>query len=679
MEVRAVDGLFANRPVTFTRNSVIQRLGLVAVLASTTAVCDTGPHDFSGFPCNDDGACVKDWVCDQSTNTCVRCEDDVDNDGIAYCSDNCVDVDGDGLGTGNLDNAGCVDATVDSDDSDTSLCADKDLDSCDDCAVGTWDPANDGTDTDVDGICDLTDDCTDADGDGLGNGNLGNAACAPTTTDCDDSSDLCTTICEDLDGDTIFDCKDECIDGDGDGHGIDGGAGTCTGTDCDDSSDLCSTTCEDADNDTIFDCKDECIDGDGDGYGIDGGAGTCTGTDCDDMLPTCVGDCDTNSDVGCETVAVADCIEEYCGSDPTDCAPPAGSGSDCVIVTSEAELEAAILAANLSADYQDHLLLRGSFSLTHEFEPAWAISGSEGVTIRQAAGSVLQIDAPRNRAAFKIEGDNSIIEGLTFFHVKDGQSVIEIKDGNDNTIRDCTLIGFEKRGVYIDGGAGNVVFDNVIQGGTDSAGTNETGGVVVRSASQTRVVGNVIAQNASDGIQVRQSTETFIDHNTVADNTGGGVRFYHDPSTDTCMRNNNITGNVGASIIFAETTTWHETPAGICVSPLSTDGPGDPLYGNNAEGNGLLCDDVCVGTDLATCAACLPASAASFWQHAMAPAYTGPPQTVGDPEFYCLGAADLINSAEDLGVYDLNGDDPDRYTGSGPDIGGRESGSAGCP
>ena len=47
-------------------------------------------------------------------------------------------------------------------------------------------------------------------------------------------------------------------------------------------------------NGVLFDCRDECLDADGDGYGSAGGAGnTCTAADCDDAVSTCSTDCTT--------------------------------------------------------------------------------------------------------------------------------------------------------------------------------------------------------------------------------------------------------------------------------------------------------------------------------------------------------------------------------------------------
>ncbi|MGB5521944.1 MAG: hypothetical protein WBM96_05210, partial [Polyangiales bacterium] len=150
----------------------------------------------------------------------------------------CVDLDSDGLGDGTLGNAGCVNATTDSNDDDDMVCADTDSDGCDDCSTGSFDPLDDGVDGDADGICDSGDDCVDGDGDGLGDGTLGNAGCVDTTTDSNDGDGA---VCADTDGDSCDDCSSGSFDPLDDGT--------------------------DADGDGICDAGDVCVDSDGDGLG----------------------------------------------------------------------------------------------------------------------------------------------------------------------------------------------------------------------------------------------------------------------------------------------------------------------------------------------------------------------------------------------------------------------------
>ena len=73
----------------------------------------------------------------------------------------------------------------------------------------------------------------------------------------------------DTDTDGVDDCRDNCLDVDGDNYGTDGGLGTCTGVDCNDAADSCTNDCNDDDNDTVADCLDQCFDVDHDEFGID--------------------------------------------------------------------------------------------------------------------------------------------------------------------------------------------------------------------------------------------------------------------------------------------------------------------------------------------------------------------------------------------------------------------------
>jgi YD repeat-containing protein len=160
-------------------------------------------------------------------------------------------------------------------------------DACDD------DDDGDGTPDDLD--CDnfnpwCATDCTDTDQDGY---------CVGVGEDCDDTEASCNSDCvTDVDIDSIPDCRDTCIDADGDGYGGAGGAGHSCVTDCDDTLTTCTTNCwSDVDGDRLRDCADGCIDADGDGYGVGGGATySCAGSDCNDAAPGCTNDCAADAD-----------------------------------------------------------------------------------------------------------------------------------------------------------------------------------------------------------------------------------------------------------------------------------------------------------------------------------------------------------------------------------------------
>jgi hypothetical protein len=194
-----------------------------------------------------------------------------------------VDADNDGAGIG----SDC--RLVDCNDSDAAI-----------NATAAEVPA-DGIDQNCDGkeLC-----FADGDGDGVGGNTLvldvdADLSCATgsgvatVSGDCDDAASTCTTDCAtDTDGDGIVDCRDLCIDVDGDDHGTagggagcvtDGGSGgntsceldaACIADDCDDAASTCTTDCStDADSDGFVDCRDLCVDADGDGYGTAKGAG----------------------------------------------------------------------------------------------------------------------------------------------------------------------------------------------------------------------------------------------------------------------------------------------------------------------------------------------------------------------------------------------------------------------
>ncbi len=255
--------------------------------------CDDD-DDGDKVPDVDDSEPLIDTICrDVDADGCDDCSsgtddttsDGTDTDGDSVCdvTDDCTDADGDGLGNGNLGNAGCVHAAVDSDDGNGDACADIDGDTCDDCSVAAWDPANDGPDPDADGLCSATDNCPDV------------ANTNQIDTDGDGSGDACDT-CTDTDGDlfgnpgfpartcpldncpTRFNPGQENSDGDSLGDECD----LCPfdpGNDVDfdficGNKDNCPTIANndqsDIDGDDAGDVCDPCTDPDGDGFGSPG-------------------------------------------------------------------------------------------------------------------------------------------------------------------------------------------------------------------------------------------------------------------------------------------------------------------------------------------------------------------------------------------------------------------------
>jgi hypothetical protein len=137
--------------------------------------------------------------------------------------------------------------------------------------------------------------CTDGDGDGY---NITGAGCGPV--DCDDDSAACGADCNPgITNEGTINCSD----------GYD--------NDCDGDID-----CDDADCSADPDCIVPCVDGDGDGYNITGGA--CGPVDCNDtdinINPGAIENCSNSIDDDCD--GDIDCDDVDCSADP-----------DCIICT----------------------------------------------------------------------------------------------------------------------------------------------------------------------------------------------------------------------------------------------------------------------------------------------------------------------------------------------------------
>jgi len=579
----------------------------------------TDSNDGDGAVCADtdgDG-------CDDCSNGFFDPSDDgvdSDADGICDAGDVCVDTDGDGLGDGTGDNVGCASATTDSNVGVATICADTDGDGCDDCSTGSFDPLDDGVDADADGICDSGDDCVDGDGDGLGDGTLGNAGCVDTTTDSNDGDG---SVCADTDGDSCDDCAIATFDPSNDGLDADGD-GVCALGDCDDDKPLCAAVCTDDDDD---------------GYCID--------SDCDDAVPTCALDCTTNSDGDPQV----DCFETFCGTNPNS------GGSRCLVATSELSYETALDSANDTVGH-DYIVV-GDFTMT---QAAPKLDDDAGVTIRQLAGATLTVNSGGDRLVFEVSRNNNVIDGVHVVNVSNLRDIALIQ-GNNNTVQNCVFEGFERRGIFVNGGDNAQILDNIVTGGTD-AQTDEVAAIIIKDSLGSVVAGNTVGLNAMDGVQIRKATGLMVDHNTIADNGGSGVKFYGDDSSGVCLRNNNVTGNADFGLNADRVVTFDTSPS--CRAPLSP----STAYGNNHFDNS---GGSCGGDDCLGCA-CLPAG--SFWEYSVDPLYTS--TTVGDQELYCLGSSTLIDGGDDLVSYDLNGDAPGDFNGTSPDIGSREDGPGDC-
>jgi hypothetical protein len=665
-------------------------------------LCNAGDPDDDNDGVNDggDNAPLDPFSCrDVDTDSCDDCAitggpPAVGNDG--------PDLDGDGdcnLGDTDDDNDGVGDGT-DPDDANPMACGrDVDADTCDDCTVGTdglgpmadFVPANDGLDTDADGDCNLGD--SDDDGDGVGDamdtapldpfscrdldvdgcddcavtggppavGNDGtdtdsDGDCNPGDADDDndgrtdvlDPDDTDPNVCGvDGDGDTCDDCTfgvdgfgpladaDPANDGpDGDGDDI------CTPGDCDDSKANCTLDCTDVDGDDF-----------------------CAPFDCDDCISACTSDCTTNTD----GEGAVNCVETFCGSNPTS------ATSVCRVATSEASLNAAIVAANNNAGNADFILLDASFTVGVQLPP---FLDNAGLTIRQCEGTTLTLsNATTDRVLFDIDASNNTIDNVDMVGGTNANILIRF-DGASNTVIDSSITGYERSAIFATA-AGGLIANNRISGGTQAQAAGVAAIAISGNiADNITIVGNVITNAAHDGIQVDDGDGIFIDHNTIADNVGDGIDFIGAGSgtLGNCVRNNVVSHNTGAALrLTSGTLTFNTTAAGPCIGPLTP--AATPGYGNDHFMNA---GGACAGTGCASCS-CVPggSNGANFWEFTANPQYTS--TMPSDPDAYCLAPASaLIDAMDNLG-YDVNGDDPGLFNPDAPDGGGREAGSDSCP
>ncbi len=218
------------------------------------------------------------------------CDGEVDEDDAVDAETWFPDSDRDGYGDNSVregtractappnhvtDNTDCDDTNPEANPGATEVCDPLDID--EDC-----DGASDDDDSSLDGST-RTNFYTDADGDGLGVWSSVVRACdapagtAPTGGDCNDNATTCTNNCgADADADGLADCRDACLDRDGDDHGTTNSSATacrdatgascvgdpvCDGTDCNDNNTAVNPgeteVCDDSD-------LDEDCDGDAD-------------------------------------------------------------------------------------------------------------------------------------------------------------------------------------------------------------------------------------------------------------------------------------------------------------------------------------------------------------------------------------------------------------------------------
>ena len=622
-----------------------------------------------------DGDRTNGCECTPTGETCNGKDDDcngiIDDENTPGCTTHYLDADGDGHGTNASTKCLCgpgggyVAAADDCDDTVASCTTD--------CV----------SDVDGDGVIDCIDTCVDRDGDGYGDGRQGNAGCAHSETDCDDGAAACTDNCgPDLDLDGVNDCKDPCVDKDGDGVGAGplGNTG-CPHPDVDDDDDH---VCADTDGDTCDDCSSGTYDPSNDGVDQDGD-GSCDAGDCMPTLAACdVATCQVNSNTAAEqglslpagvVVSAPDCLETYCGTDPAQ-ASVGAEKTVCYQASSQAELNAALgflTSDGTGRGGRDHILIKRSFTATSGFT---AIPSTKGnIKILAAPGAEITVNAssPITRL-FYVQGRENVLEGLRIKKQSGVVNTVVSIANSDNVVRNCTIDGFDQVGIRVTG-SNHWVIGNTVRGGTDTDAAGKAA-IFLPFAQNTRVVGNVLTSNNVDGIELSGATGTFLDHNTIAGNANDGIEFTSFDSTDTCLRNNIIANNSGAAVSFSAESTWNTSSSCKDGSLL------DRAYKNAHFGNRYVCSRTTTNDCCSSGATCYYGDNA--W------GFTSDPRFVSiDPastQYYCLRVSSptspLLNQGSDLGYDRLTNattTSPGAYNGSAPEVGARETGVGGCP
>ncbi len=521
----------------------------------------------------------------------------------------------------------------------------------------------------------------------------------------------------DLDGFTGSETTISCLDPDG--AGGEWRAAATAQADCDDDPGACGADCFpgqtwfwDADLDGYTSAANtvtSCLDPDGAGleYLLDASATA----DCHNGIPTCTTNCTTDTDGDAwRGNASVDCVEQFCGTDP------ANDTSICLRITqstgtNQPSFAQAITDDNFAAATQDFILIDANLTLDLDADPP--NFNSANTVVRQAANTTVDISISSNnndRTAFDIAASGVQLRGLRLAITETGNNIrgVRVYKGSNPVLTGVVIDGVRMRGtnrlgdgIYIDdratqvtvrnnvidvyryrgiyvtgdngGGDDSLFADNVVRGGTEGPG-NERGGIVLRNVARVSLVGNVIAQSNHDGIQLTDADDVFVDHNTIANLTNAssdGLDVYGTAgSTNLCVRNN-IFSEVTRDALAINAAGSSFNAAAACTGAL-TGGYGNDFF---TSGSGALCG----GTQCASCV-CLPST--GFWELNVAGAFTTTALSAFTPadagQFYCLGAAALIDVGDDLG-YDRNGGQTGNFNGTAPDIGGREAGANGCP
>lgn len=332
-------------------------------------------------------------ICDDADNDCNGVFDD---EGAGGCTTFYLDQDGDGFGIDG--NARCLCAAEDEYRAQVGGDCDDEPTACGATCFPGASAADvcDGDDFDCDGVDGEDDPALGSECDGFDSDVCENEV----IVGCFDGALFCGAPCS-RDGNGM--CVDNAVPGCSEGNAT-CGPGDSIVEQCNDAVD---DDCDGLNNCADSDCLSDpaCVgfeDTDGDGFTT---APTAQ-QDCDDTVPTCTSDCTSNADAGGESEAVPDCVERYCGSDPTS------STSSCRLVSNQSQLSNAINASN-AAPGRDFILIAQSFTVTN---PIPDLTDPAGVEIRQVAGTTVSVD--RNEPLLDDSGNDSQFEHLRIRYVR---------------------------------------------------------------------------------------------------------------------------------------------------------------------------------------------------------------------------------------------------------------------
>jgi cysteine-rich repeat protein len=322
-------------------------------------------------------------------------------------------------------------------------------------------------------------------------------------------------------------------------------------------------------------------------------------------------------------------------------------------------LQAAVDEAYATGAHQEILVQGPTFPLDGSIvfdECSGSCVGGQpfGVTIRPLGSSVC-FTPTGAFPAFDVVTGNNVFADLCF---ADAIAAVRLQNGADAGAN--TLI--------------RNLFDNsttppgqVVEVDSDSNILSANRFVNSRTSGLTALLvtedGNTIAMNVFSGyydwtvmlhtFPVVVDQKTYFDHNSIQNTSGGGGVFLN-AVQELCYRNN---------IVYGDTTTTGLFISGVVLSSAAG------CSGIDAEGN--VNANHSTQCDQSGCATYCSGSSPDFCDFAQDPGWT-------TPELCLAGGSSLIDAAVDTWQgYDFNDSTPaPDYSGSSPDVGAREAGTA---